>query len=173
MEESGQSFREQNLVPGSNEHVLKVKNYQLNIKSHVKVHKITDDPDSVSCDNTTGQWEWYNNMPEYVKWSVQKITDTASRYVLHSVRLTVRLQRQSGKLIRSHSLPARAVDLRRHEWQLPSSWTVSLAQEQWHDAMTLNVFILATVPRFTLPQRPSFTPQGGSQRHASLVAWWG
>ncbi len=41
--------------PGSNVCVLRLQNYQLNITSHMKVHKITDDPDCVLCENTTGQ----------------------------------------------------------------------------------------------------------------------
>ncbi len=41
--------------PGSNVYVLRLQNYQLNITSHMKVHKITDDPDCVLCENTTGQ----------------------------------------------------------------------------------------------------------------------
>lgn len=81
-------------------YVLRLQNYQVNIKSHMKVHKITDDPDCVLCDNTTGQWGTHNRTPEYVIWYVQRITkrktstETTSQYVLNSLSLMVRLHRQ-------------------------------------------------------------------------------
>ncbi len=52
--------------PGSNVYVLRLQNDQLNITSHMKVHKITDDPDCVLCENPTGQWGPNNRTPEYV-----------------------------------------------------------------------------------------------------------
>lgn len=137
--------------PGSNVYVLRLQTYQLNIKSHMKVHKITDDPDCVLCENTTGQWGPNNRTPEYVIWNVQGITKRKNvnrnnipvcfKFIKSNDAFTPTAICR-GKAIRSHSFPVRAGDLSRHDWQLPSATQhIWRRAEQWRDVVTLNVFI--------------------------------